>query len=441
MDTYFKELDPICKTRLLTAPYTYRDKRIYLKHDYKINSEWLRLNLSEECQRDICVSYFPLLPLLNEQVPLEEADYIIYGHFYARFHNFQEVVKEQIEELIERRKTGAKIIIVGKACNIKPYLDPNIPDIIYYESRYASKLGEFFNVPIKDEYFVYDKVNNQLSMWPVDGCLNKCKFCRRSYMHIPFESLSLDYIKENLDWYKENCPEKMKEVLIRAENLTQYGLDIYGYQALPQLLELIYSYPEIETIYFPIGLNIGEMNDEIINTICNSPKKLKIAMNIETASNRLLNLIGKPHTKEQIINVFSRIKKAQPDCMFFTNVMLGLPTEEIVDIFELAELIDMIEIDDIYILRYVMDEKQSLTIYPKMPINIYEYHLQLLISLLRKNRRRDLQVTCENVWGKKRRSYIRKEMRLDQKQRYYYEQLYHKKDFMISPNKTLVRKK
>ena len=58
-------------------------------------------------------------------------------------------------------------------------------------------------------------------------------------MNIPFESLSLETIKAELDFIKETNPELMKWVDLRAENLTEYGIDIYGEQRLHELIDLI----------------------------------------------------------------------------------------------------------------------------------------------------------------------------------------------------------
>ena len=77
-------------------------------------------------------------------------------------------------------------------------------------------------------------------------------------MNIKFESIPLEVIKENLDFIKEVAPEKMKHISLRAENLTEYGIDIYGEQKLDELLNLINSYDEVEMFSFPIGLAIGE---------------------------------------------------------------------------------------------------------------------------------------------------------------------------------------
>lgn len=378
------------------------DLECFPKH-LKINCDYLCFNLSYECDREIAVSYFPMLPVINKSVPIEEADYIIYGHFYARFHHFRDIAKTQIEDIAKKRKPGAKIIVVGKSCNVKPYIDSCISDILYFESHYAEKIGKYFNLPIKDQYFVYEKEKKRLNIWPVDGCNCHCKFCRRTYMHIPFESLPLDYVKEKLDWYKKNSPEKLENVWLRAENLTEYGLDLYGRQALPELLELLNSYSEIQTITVLIGLAIGEINDEILDALCKCQKLDIVHLNVEAGSDRLLSVIGKKHTVSKAKEVFRRLREAHPDIHLFTNIMLGLPTESIEDIISLADLLSDLSVDGVYMLRYENDPDVELAKLPQLSEKLFFYHLKLLLRLLKQsNLSRKMLINCEDLPSKTR---------------------------------------
>ena len=61
-------------------------------------------------------------------------------------------------------------------------------------------------------------------------------------MDIKFESLSLDTIEENLNFIKSTHPERLKTISLRAENLTEYGIDIYGKPMLHKLMDLLESY-------------------------------------------------------------------------------------------------------------------------------------------------------------------------------------------------------
>lgn len=364
-------------------------KGIYPKIEnfpYKINATLLRHNVYEESYRELLVSYLPMLPLLdNADARMEEADYILYMHCYARIKDMAPIVLEQLDYISRVRKKGAKIVVVGKACNIKEYLDElGIEDIIYLQSHYTERLGEMFGLPIKEEYFVYDERHKRLNIWPVDGCLNKCKFCRRCYMDIPFESLSFEEIKERLDYYKEHHPELLETISLRAENLTQYGLDIYGRRELAKLIDLISSYDEVKKIDFPIGMCIGEITDEILEALCRSGKVNSIALNLETGSDRLLKTIGKGHTNERAILIYKVLRSFYPNIRICSTIMVGLPTEELADMYELARLIEKAQPDEILLNYYGNNERLPLSELPQLSPSLRAYHLKILLGELKK---------------------------------------------------------
>lgn len=303
---------------------------------------------------------------------------------YARCDDFSNFVVQQIKGIAKCRKPGAEIIVLGKAANAEKLLNEDIPNITFWGDHFAEKLGKKFEMDIKEEYFVYDDIQEHLAIWPVDGCLNKCKFCRRCFMEIKFESLSLETIKSNLDQIKLNEPEKLKKVCLRAENITEYGIDIYGKPMLHELIYLIDSYDEVEEITFPIGMCIGEITPQILEALCYSKKITELAMNLETGSDRLLKFIGKKHTCDQARNIFSKIHSANPNIKILTTIMLGLPTENMGDILETAKLI--VETKPVFVScnYFICSPNLPLAKYPQISKSCREYHLKNLIQLLNK---------------------------------------------------------
>ena len=351
-----------------------------------INASFLFKNISEECYREVMVSYIHMLPLLKNTVSFKEADYILYMHPYARCEDLGKLVLDEIRWIDKNRKKGAEIIVLGKATNVKDDLEENeIENITYVPCHFCEYLGKRFNMDIKEQYVVYDDQLKQLSIWPVDGCKNKCNFCRRSYMDIPFESQSLEFLKEKLDWFKKNEPEKMKKISLRAENLTQYGLDIYDHKpCLEKVLKLLISYDEVEEIYAPIGLCIGEMTDEVVNTICSSKKFKGLALNLEAASDRLNQLCGKKHTMEQARNMFYKIRQANPEILLYSTIMLGIPTETVGEVESFADFINELGLDYLHCNFYQHNERDGFKNEKKFSERGKFYHLKLFMDRLKK---------------------------------------------------------
>ena len=289
---------------------------------------------------------------------------------------------------------------------------------------------------IKDEYIVYDSSSGWLNIWPVNGCLNKCKFCRRTYMNIPFESISLETIKSDLDHLTGKAPELMTGICLRAENLTEYGIDIYGKQRLQDLIKLIDSYEEVKYIsLFPIGLAICEITDEILDSICKTKKIVtSISLNLEAGSNRMLKLIGKNHTRERAIHIFKELRKAHPKACIDTGVMVGFPTEELTDIYELADLIEQTAPNEIFCNLVEIAPKCSLARFPQLSDNLREYHLKVLLGLLKKQKREyEAEISYPKIFKKGKRSTYRFKKESEKRWKRY--------SLLTIPRKTLILKK
>lgn len=368
-------------------------------------------NIPHDCYREKLVSLYQLAPLIQYTVPLEEADYILYSNPTASILSYEENILKELEEIIQKRKPGAEIIICGKATNIKPLIEGKYENITYVPSHYTDYISKRFGIPMQEEYVVYDDNEQVLNIWPVDGCKNNCGFCRRTYMNIPFESQSLEYLKARLDYLKENHKEQLRVVALRAENLTQYGLDLYGGPMLHKVIELLDSYEEVEYIQFPFGLCIGEINEQILASICNSKKIVSMTFFLEAGSDRLLKLVNKKHTCKQAKKIINTIREYHPFINISAAVIIGLPTEGLEDIISLAELIMECDIDSVHCNYYGYVDKHPIAKYKQLSIKEKEYHLKFLIKYLKEHYNNEnfaLGLTHETFYDPSKRSHVRR---------------------------------
>lgn len=387
------------------------DYKNHQDYKYKICAEPLQYNTFQDCYREQLVSLFQMASLMDKTVPLEEADYILYSNPTARVQDFTDSILDELEEINRRRKSGAEIIICGKATNIKDILKDKYPNITYVPSHYAKYVGNRFELDFKDEYVVYDERNRFLNIWPVDGCLNKCGFCRRTYMDIPFESQTLEFLKEKLDWFKENHPEQMKYVSLRAENLNQYGLDIDGESTLYKVIDLLNSYDEIEYISISIGFSLGETNEKLKRSLANCQKVIgNIVLYFETGSDRLLKMIGKKHTCQMAKEFIEFLRTFHPNIHISAAIMVGLPTEGLGDIESLGNLLMDCDINFIECNYYGYSPKHPLAVYPQLSPQLKEYHLKYLINYLKKHYDKEklLILRHETFYDSSKRSVVKK---------------------------------
>lgn len=379
----------------------------------KINAEYLNYNIAQECYRERLANFIHLAPLLKKQVELSEADYILYMHSYARVQDMGWSVKEELEEIANTRKHGAEIIVLGKACNVRDLLDHEIENVTYLEENFIKRVArKFGRKDISGTFYSFDDNYRKLSIWPVDGCKNKCAFCRRSYMHIPFQSIPLKRIKRLLDWARKEAPEWLAIISLRAENITEYGLDLYGERRFYEVLELINDYPEIKIVEFPIGLCIGELSDRDITALCNLKADVSlIVASLEVGTDRLLKLIRKSHTVERAREIIKRLRLAHPKANFDTTVMVGIPTETLADIDALADLLVDLEVDHVLVNKCGISPRSPLAQYPLLSPSLVEYHNVRLVRLL-KQAGRDVRSGKRTLGGLHQSSGVNYQMRI-----------------------------
>jgi radical SAM superfamily enzyme YgiQ (UPF0313 family) len=330
-------------------------------------------------------NFVHLLPLIEKEVALEEADYILYMHSFARVQDMWRSVEHDLEEIDTLRKPGAEIIVMGKACNIKSMLSRKIDNITYLEDNFIRQLGERFGYRITGKFYALDDDRCKMSLWPVDGCFQSCAFCRRRYMNIPFHSVPLEKIKMFLDYFKNNDPQWLQIISLRAENLTEYGMDLYGERRLYEVLELLNRYEEIKAIEMPIGICIGELSERDIEAICKLKAHLaNIAMNVEVGTDRLLKVINKSHTVDRAREAIKRIRRAHPEVDVGTTVLVGVPTEELADIDALADLLIELTFDWVQINILGISDRSPLAKLEQLSPSLVEYHKNRLVSQLKK---------------------------------------------------------
>ncbi|UOW68677.1 30S ribosomal protein S12 methylthiotransferase RimO [Paraclostridium bifermentans] len=218
----------------------------------------------------------------------------------------------------------------------------NIVSLNDIEFAYNEDLPRYVTTP---EYMAYLKIG--------EGCDNHCTYCIIPKLRGRYRSRKMeDIIKEAKDFASKG----VKELVVIAQDTTKYGLDLYGEVKLPQLLEelaqidgikwirIMYSYPE----------SITEELVKVIkkyDNICNY-----FDMPIQHASNKVLKLMNRHTTKEDIKSKVEMIRKYIPDATLRTTIIVGFPGETDEDFNELVEFAKDMKFDRLGAFAYSREE-------------------------------------------------------------------------------------
>lgn len=171
-----------------------------------------------------------------------------------------------------------------------------------------------------------------------EGCRNKCHFCAIPIIRGEYVSRnSYDIIAEATNLASRGY----KEIILAAQDTTNYGIDFDGKRHLHSLLQELSRIDGIERIRIMYGYMDG-MYDELISEIKNNDKICKyVDIPIQHGCDSMLKRMNRRDTEEKITEVITKLRNEIPNIVIRTTVMVGYPgeTEE-----EFNKLIDNLKI-------------------------------------------------------------------------------------------------
>ena len=175
-----------------------------------------------------------------------------------------------------------------------------------------------------------------------EGCNNNCSFCAIPLIRGPFRSKKMeDCVREAEDM----AAAGIKELILIAQDTSQYGRDLYGELKLPELLGRLCRVDGIEWIRLMYVYDNG-ITDDLIDVIAKEPKICKyIDMPIQHISDNVLHLMRRQSTGDSIKAVITKLRERIPDVHIRTTLLVGSPGETEEDMDLLIDFIDTYDID------------------------------------------------------------------------------------------------
>jgi len=268
-----------------------------------------------------------------------------------------------ILEQVELKKKGKldKVYVTG--CLSERYresLSLEIPEVdAYFGTLELSLILKRFNADYKAEligerllgtpsHYAYLKIS--------EGCNRTCAFCAIPLMRGKHVSRT----REDLVAEARGLVSRgVKEIMLIAQELTYYGLDLYKTRALPDLMNdladieglewirLHYAYPS----KFPLDI-IDTMKQR--PNICNY-----LDMPLQHASNAMLKAMKRQITREEMEELVGEIRNRIPDICLRTTLIAGFPGETQDDVEELKDFLIRMQFDRVGIFPYSHEEDTS----------------------------------------------------------------------------------
>ncbi len=261
---------------------------------------------------------------------------------------------------VELKRKGKldKVYVAG--CLSERYknnLETEIPEVdAFFGTMELPLILQQFNADYKTEllgerllatprHYAYLKIS--------EGCNRTCSFCAIPLMRGGHVSKSIESL---VDEAKRLVQMGVKEIMLIAQELTYYGLDIYKKRALPKLLHALadiegldwirlhYAYPS----KFPLEI-IDVMKER--DNICNY-----LDMPLQHASNAMLHAMKRQITREEMEELITEIRSRIPQICLRTTLIAGFPGETRNDVEELKNFLTRMRFDRVGIFTYSHEE-------------------------------------------------------------------------------------
>lgn len=167
-----------------------------------------------------------------------------------------------------------------------------------------------------------------------EGCLHRCAFCAIPLIRGSFISRPMEDIVEEA---KIIASRGVREIVLAAQDTTNYGIELYKERRLTGLLKALSEIDGIDLIRVMYGYMDG-ITPDLIEEMANNPKVAHyLDIPIQHGCDRILKAMYRRDTVEIITSRLEMIRKAMPDCIIRTTVMVGFPGETEEDFNELKE--------------------------------------------------------------------------------------------------------
>lgn len=186
-----------------------------------------------------------------------------------------------------------------------------------------------------------------------EGCNNFCTYCIIPKIRGKFRSRSMDNILKEA---KSLSKQGVKEIILVAQDTTLYGSDIYGKKNLHVLLQELSKVEGIEWIRV-LYCYPEEIYDELIDEIARNEKVVKyLDLPIQHISNKILKLMGRKTTKEDIIDKINVLREKVNGITLRTSLIVGFPGETEEDFNELKDFLNDYKLDKVGVFKYSREE-------------------------------------------------------------------------------------
>ncbi|HEX5743077.1 MAG TPA: 30S ribosomal protein S12 methylthiotransferase RimO [Flavobacteriaceae bacterium] len=291
-----------------------------------------------------------------------------------------------ILHFVDKKERGLidKVFVTGCLSErYKPDLEKEIPNVDQYFGTHDLPL---LLKALRADY-KHELVGERLLTTPkhyaylkiAEGCDRPCSFCaiplmRGNHKSVPIEELVIET--------KKLASNGVKELILIAQDLTYYGLDIYKKRALADLLKELVKIDGIEWIRLHYAFPTGFPEDvlEVMNTeskICNY-----IDIPLQHINDEILQSMRRGTSHEKTTQLIYKFRKAVPEMAIRTTLIVGYPNETEAQFEELKQWVQEMRFERLGVFAYSHEEDtHAATLEDNVPEDVKKQRVAEIMDL------------------------------------------------------------
>ena len=186
-----------------------------------------------------------------------------------------------------------------------------------------------------------------------EGCDRSCSFCAIPLIRGRNISSPIHQLTDEARWLSQ---QGVKELILIAQDLTWYGLDLYRERSLARLINYLSAINGIEWIRLLYAYPAG-FPKEVIRIMAENPKLCNyIDIPVQHINNRILRSMHRSHTTYQTHKLIDYMRTMVPDIAIRTSLIVGYPGETENDFRELCDIVTATRFDRLGVFMYSPEE-------------------------------------------------------------------------------------
>ena len=294
---------------------------------------------------------------------------------------------ETIEECYNKKKEKAKILVVG--CFAQRYKERlmnefnNKIDAIVSIKEYETineTITELLGISIESKFNHIDKLyltNQYFSYVKIaEGCRNNCTYCAIPLIRGTLVSFPKEEILQEVE---NSVKENRNEIVLIAQDTTGYGYDLYENYRIENLIQDVLKVPGVKNVRL-LYLYPDEVSDNLIDLFAKEERLIPyFDLPLQHVNNRLLNDMNRRGTKEEIINLLTKIRAKVKNVIIRTTFIVGYPSETEEEFNELLQFIEDYPFDLLGAFTYSKEENTKAYFKEQIDDDIKENRLEKLM--------------------------------------------------------------